>query len=414
MSLSKRFTTSQQYILVYFALVMTTYGSLYLKEIILWYTGSIIVFLTILNILQKGKIDKVLLNTVKVNSLWLIYVLFSSYGIISLELHLKAIFETLIYILFSAIIFYFFKSLQDLLRMIYYSMVPFIIVSLIVLLLLILGIDINNSDYAYASIYNNRNSYAMMTIIYLTIAVYTPEAYMNNFIKQSRPLFLIILILLTLLSLSTNGLLGIIILGLIYYLQKYNLRKAMLKISVFIVFIGLFYFAIPESYQRMINKVDALSAYNHDDMQSKRNSSAAIRLYLAINAYELFLEHPIKGVGVNNAQFYLRSPANILRGIDKNYNSENNYSEMLLNGGIVAFLLYYIPTIWLLFKLTRIKKKHIYKNLSNLVTSLLIIKLFSDIGLKSYNHLGHSIILVFSWMTYYRFIKNKSELLDAQ
>jgi O-antigen ligase len=404
--LSKKYLNSHLFVSsLYFAIIMTVSGHLLLKKTFLWGVGAGIVFVAILYILEKRKINKIFFNTILINSSWLIYALFTSYGIISLELHLKSIFETLLYILIIAIIFNNVKELKNIFKIIIFSMYIYLLTSLIVVGLLAVGVDINGSTYAFSSISDNRNTYVMINLFYLIILIYMPTEYKNQFLARFNFLLILMFILLSLLTLSTNGLLSIIIIISMSFTHKYGKLKMILIFPILAILLSFLLFLFPQTLNRTLDKVDSVIMYEHADLESKRHSSAGIRLYLAINAFQVFLEHPIKGVGVNNGQFYLESPANILAGKEKNYNSENNYSEMLLNGGIVAFLLYYVPIILLLYNLIRIDKNHPLYNIRNMIITLLIIKLFSDIGLKSYNHFGHPLILVLSWIIYLRFIK---------
>ena len=63
--------------------------------------------------------------------------------------------------------------------------------------------------------------------------------------------------------------------------------------------------------------------------------------------WNIFLKHPILGVGINNAKLY-------------NYQEvylHNNFVEMLSNGGIVGFLLYYLLYIYLFWQCFRKRKQ---------------------------------------------------------
>lgn len=68
---------------------------------------------------------------------------------------------------------------------------------------------------------------------------------------------------------------------------------------------------------------------------------------LGINA---FLEHPILGIGYNNARYAA------ITVIGREMFSHNNYIEILANGGIVAFLIFYIPYMILFYKLSKLLK----------------------------------------------------------
>ncbi len=103
---------------------------------------------------------------------------------------------------------------------------------------------------------------------------------------------------------------------------------------------------------------------------------------------------------------FLTTPSAILKGEEYRINSQNNYTEMLLNAGVIGFSLYYLPIIWLFIKILKLDKTHPYFFMRNMVLTLLVLKLSLDFGMKSYNNVGHVLVLVLSWTVYFKYLKN--------
>jgi len=76
--------------------------------------------------------------------------------------------------------------------------------------------------------------------------------------------------------------------------------------------------------------------------------STQLRLWLLENGLKLWKEEPVLGVGLNNSKYFLGSPVH------------NNFLEILVNLGIVGFLIYYyfyFQIIWGSFKIKDITLK---------------------------------------------------------
>ena len=94
---------------------------------------------------------------------------------------------------------------------------------------------------------------------------------------------------------------------------------------------------------------------------SVEDRSMVIRYGLRDMAYEAITEKPVFGWGLNSFRYTIN---NTYKAKDANtfYYSHSNYTEMLVNGGIIAFLLYYLKYAWLLKGLYRIKKSQLASN----------------------------------------------------
>lgn len=91
---------------------------------------------------------------------------------------------------------------------------------------------------------------------------------------------------------------------------------------------------------------------------------------------EQFVKTPILGIGMNNARLL------ISQDFGKETYLHNNYVELLVNGGVVGFAIYYAMYIYLLFSLIKRMKEN---NKGTVICiAMLIIFLISDYGAVSY------------------------------
>lgn len=134
-------------------------------------------------------------------------------------------------------------------------------------------------------------------------------------------------------------------------------------------------------------------------------NSTVTRLTLIDIGLGLFKEHPIGGIGINNAHFIA---GNIFNHSD--YYLHNNYIEMLADGGIIGFCIYYSLFIILVIKYWKIRD---FKDGEFVVCfSLLIINLVMDIASVSFLD-RETYFYLLMYYTKYRIMKkdhNRSEV----
>jgi O-antigen ligase len=158
-----------------------------------------------------------------------------------------------------------------------------------------------------------------------------------------------------------------------------------------------------KSFNRLSDKISSVTQFNVDASDEKviGHDSGLVRLFLFYDSIRIIGDNWITGVGVNNGQFYLRLPASFER-LMSSINSQNNFSETLLNGGIIAFLLYYAPLIYILSR--SIGRSH-KNDFEYAIISLIGLKIFLDLGMKSYNDASH--IMIVALVFYYHFMSTR-------
>lgn len=383
-----------------FTIVILFYGNFQFRTIFTWLPSLLVIFTSILIFITYVKVNKVLLKVIFINSIWLLYALLFSFSVLNFEIHIKAILETLLYILvFSIIIFYLSKDINKLFKTLLFSLNIFLFVSTIVLLFKITGLYDNG--HSFSSLYSNRNTFAFMALVYLTIVLNLPK----YIIYRYKTIAIIMLVIFILLTGSSKGVLGMVIIFGLFILKQYNFKKIIFILPVFLLLFSGSLLVFENTSDRLMQKVDALSGM--DDSYKADNighDSGKIRIFLAINAINIFLDHKVSGVGVNNGQYYLTLPDAKKNEMDS-LNSQNNITEMLLNVGLPGFLMFYIPLLYLLYK--SVKKNSIDNEIKTMVITLVILKIFMDIGMKSYNDAGHVFLLILAWFLYYKILKKE-------
>jgi len=354
-------------------------------------------------LINRTKINKVFLKIITINSIWLLYALLFSFSVINLEIHIKAIVETLLYVLvFSIIISYLIKDINKLFKVIIFSLNIFLLVSTIVFLLKITGLY--DDGHSFASLYSNRNTYAFMALVYLAIVINLPQYIIYKF----KTISILMLLLFILITSSSKGILGIIIIFGLYILKKYSFKKIIFILPLFFIVMGALLFNFQNSTDRLMKKIDAISNFDNNYREDNiGHDSGKIRIFLAISAIDIFLEHPLFGVGVNNGQYYLPLPASMKNDISS-LNSQNNITEMLLNVGLLGFLMFYIPLLYLLFKVIKLNLQQ--NEIKTMIISLIVLKIFMDIGMKSYNDAGHVFLLILIWFLYFKVVYDRKYL----
>jgi len=379
---------------ILFTIIILFYGNFQFRAIFTWFPSLIIIFIATLFLIKSAKMNKIFLKVVVINSLWLVYALAFSFSVLNFEIHIKAILETLLYILmFSIIIFYLSKDINKLFKTLLFSLNIFLFVSIIVLLFKITGLYDNG--HSFSSLYSNRNTFAFMALVYLTIVLNLPK----YIIYRYKTVAIIMLAVFILFTGSSKGVLGMIIVFGLFILKQYNFKKIIFILPVFLLLLGGLLLVFKDTSDRLMKKADAISGFeNNYQSDSIGHDSGKIRIFLAINAIDIFLNHKISGVGVNNGQYYLTLPDAYKNEMDS-LNSQNNITEMLLNVGLPGFLMFYLPLLYLIYR--SIGSKSTNSEIKLMVISLIILKIFMDIGMKSYNDAGHVFLLILIWFLYY-------------
>lgn len=247
------------------------------------------------------------------------------------------------------------------------------------------------SGYRLESAFDNVNAIGLLCSFSVILSVY-------YFIYEKKYWLLLIDIpvIIVLAACGSRKSMVIMVLGcLIVYMFKVNtasIKSLILRLSTTI---GLFAVLV-----LIISQMSIFSGLN-DRMEGlialltgsgEVDHSAMLRQEMIDLGYAIFFKNPILGVGIGNAHIIGRQV------LGEDCYLHNNFAEILANGGIVGFYLYYR----MFFNSYRLTKK--YDGLKNKAGKILVIMLvciiIADYGLVSY----YSKIYYFFLMSFYVYI----------
>ena len=156
---------------------------------------------------------------------------------------------------------------------------------------------------------------------------------------------------------------------LLVYQRKGNRFFRILIACLAIVVVYLMLMEIPLLYDLIGNRIETLFRALGGDANAEVSAAARERHYE--RALLLFARRPVMGYGLGNYQYLAGTSVY----------SHSNYMEMLVSGGCIAFLLYYIPFIVILIRTLKIKVKTPFLVL---LIGLLCTQIFIECFLISY------------------------------
>ncbi len=241
------------------------------------------------------------------------------------------------------------------------------------------------------SLYNSNLIAIVAAFAYLiALYIYTLE-------KKRRFLWSIIwLVLIVLLTGSRKGIMMIImetaLLRFWLYPKKRIQNLLIFAVMGFVICLALM--SIPLLYQIAGSRFEAL--LNVVLNREIEDASTETRLGLIRLGWSYFQQRPWTGYGLDCFRYLLSS--------FETY-SHNNYIEMLVSGGIIGFISYYLPNLVILLKiLFKSKKAH---GLVKVVLILFLVQQAMEFGMVTYYERAFLMILIFSLASFKLQIKNK-------
>lgn len=196
---------------------------------------------------------------------------------------------------------------------------------------------------------------------------------------------------------------GTLILFTLKNIDRRNVVRGMLRIVlavllILIVFIFLSRLSIFEEVKiRMAGMLSTILGRGAAD------SSTVTRLRLIEIGMDVFKEHPFIGLGIDNTSILAAGIFN-----KESYYLHNNFVEMLANGGIVGFVLYYFFYVYVLGGM--IKYRDFNDKEYNICLTLLLLVLIMDYGVVSYLNKGIYIFKIIFLFQLKKIRKNKGEM----
>ena len=247
----------------------------------------------------------------------------------------------------------------------------------------------------------NPNTFGLIMSLSAIISLYYFNIKKDYNKKIYRVLYVIVLVLFSTFSLLLIS--GIFSLETFSYVKSKKIN-GLAAICIFIPMILYLIFNNSTLYSVLGYRLEKtyLTMTNQNSSSTVDNSYVERDFYKE-KAMELFKEHPLFGVGINNFASHMR---NI------NYShvaySHNNYTEILATLGISGFFIYYIFYIYLLVKMIKLLRKDEPEyNKTLLLVIILIMFLFLDYGMVSYREIVYAVFLAI--VDSYIRVKDKEE-----
>lgn len=216
--------------------------------------------------------------------------------------------------------------------------------------------------------------------------------YLSKKNKVSLIQTILLLVFLTLTKSRMSILVVVLGMSLYYTIYKELSGKQAIKIiGVLIVLIILLVLSMSNQflYNLYGNRIESM--FNFFSKTANTDASVTGRLALQQRAIEVFLNHPILGVGIGNFSSY----SNNLGGVSGFY-AHNNFLELLADVGIVGTVMYYTPYVIALVKTRTVAKRCESKAAMffNFLFVLIVVRLLSDISQVSYLFDSSQLVLV--------------------
>ena len=224
--------------------------------------------------------------------------------------------------------------------------------------------------------FSNVNSIGMICATACIIQVYK-IIYEKRFISS---LFLVPTILILAACQSRKSMImlifGVLAIVILKNLNNKQWLKSFFKIvvSLVILFAVFRFFLNLEIFSGLNDRLQGLLFFI--DNNSVVDDSTSLRLDYIQIGMKYFLKSPIWGHGFGSSHYILR------KEVSRNTYFHNNFIELLVNGGLIGFLIYYFNYAYLLFSLIKLRK-HSSKE-TDICIVLLLNLLFMDLGIVSY------------------------------
>lgn len=234
-----------------------------------------------------------------------------------------------------------------------------------------------NKDLRLGEEISQENTFGMMNATTCMVAFY------YLFYRKKYKLFHVIILVLAFVFAMASGsrkALLIVCIGILFMTYKmYGIRQVYKVVAIVLVLSVLFVSAMQLPIFETINYRMELLGETLSG-RSRRISSANLRLEMITDGWRLFKERILVGFGINNYQIVSRF---------RTY-AHNNFVELLVNLGLIGFLLYYM-IYWNAVKILWKSKTDAGKALF----CVFIVRIMMEVAMVTYSDKVHWIIFSF-------------------
>ena len=248
------------------------------------------------------------------------------------------------------------------------------------------------SGSRYATDFANANAVGMLMAESITIFVFFSLIFKFKLCYVMSILPLTVLIATQSKTALLETILGVFLVWLYWiFSNKYSHTKSKkITISILVVLICSLFLIRSNFLDGFFNRFDTMMIAFQDISSS--DGSSRVRFEMINYGWSLFKSHPLLGVGISNAGIGYE-------GFSHDTYLHNNYIEMLANGGIVGFSLYYLSHTYSLY--TLFKTKEFKKPMGYITFCLLAMILLADFGTVSYYSKGTFFVFTIIFLQIY-------------
>lgn len=261
--------------------------------------------------------------------------------------------------------------------------------------------DVIYGSTRLSSAFDNVNTIGFLCAISINIAVF-------YVVHEKKILYAIMCIPSFVLLLACGSRKALIIVGLGIFLIFFFKAIGEKRITSFIRFIAIIIIGV--FVIRLLSNLPVFDGINQRmegliallTGKGKVDHSAWVRQQYILLGIEVFKKHPIVGIGMGNVRIVNQQI------LGDNCYLHNNFAELLANGGILGFGLFYYIYIYVIKRM--VMKRVLFSYYGQVITMLIVCLLLADYGLVSY----YSKITYFFFALFFLFVETVMNPIDGR
>ena len=307
---------------------------------------------------------------------WCAFMTFSIFWTLNTRLSLWAIFQVVLIFIMTFSVVVYVRNFNDLKRI----LKAYYVAALVMMLYVFSFMNITNLEGSRLGVEDDSGWNPNYISTYLALAIYAGYYVIwrtKKCIFLLRTFYLIsttLMLVIIALSGSRTGFLAMLIpLFVIYVVKSKNAVRGVLLGLITTIITVVIVMKVPVLFsnigERLLEMINILN-------EGEYAGGDASRLFLANYGIEWFKQSPLFGYGINCFRV-MSDTQTIFAG--RNFYAHNNYVELLVDVGIVGFMIYYYLYFYMLKK-----KKYVQENIRPVFMGIFIFLLFVDIANVSY------------------------------
>ena len=299
-----------------------------------WMAGFVVVAVFSVILLSGYKLSRAFFYTLALVMAWTVWAALITPWATDIGHHVKYLIVSSFYLVASCAFSYLLLSRSSLIPLLF-SVLMWVWLAVNGLLLIAFFAGIYHPAKGdFSGVFHDRNVFSITTVIVLTLylAFRFPVARIESMLAGLS--VYLGCALMVLVSKSITGYLGLTLITVIFAFRLSTVARFFLLSVGFVVFIGIVATENPIS-----DRIDRFYMAATGQMEGLRESeSAYVRKHLLVEGAKLAADRPMFGVGLDNAREHVKWP-----GEDTGSFLHNTYLDIATSGGVMLFILYYLP-----------------------------------------------------------------------